>query len=129
MMRAIDTNVLVRILIKDDENQSKKALKYVKKHGEVFISLIVLCETIWVCKDCYDLNKDEIIQVINHILRTDQFIVDYSEVVWSALSEYKRVSIDFADCLIGAIAKFHSYLPVGTFDKKAKKSEYFEHIS
>lgn len=56
-MYAIDTNVLVRIIVKDDELQAKKALQYVKKHKNIFISHIVLCEFSWVCAACYEVKN------------------------------------------------------------------------
>lgn len=127
-MNAIDTNVLVRIIIQDDEQQTEKALEYVKKNNEVFINHVVLCEFSWVCMACYGLKKVELIRALDNILRTENFIIEASEIVWAALHEYKLVSADFSDCLIGACAHHRGYLRVGTFDKKASKSQFFELI-
>ena len=124
-MNAIDTNVLVRLIVKDDDVQAKKALNYVKKHGEVFISAVVLCETTWVFESCYDIKKRELINIIEKILTTTQLTVEYPEAIWLALNEYKRINTDFSDCLIGAIAKHHKCHEVVTFDKKAAKSTLF----
>jgi predicted nucleic-acid-binding protein len=125
-MKAIDTNILVRIIIKDDETQAKKALYYIKQNAEIFISLLVLCELSWVCIACYDLKKNELVKIIDNILRTGEFNVESSETVWTALHEYRSTNADFSDCLIGAIAKHHGCSKVATFDKKASNSHFFE---
>jgi len=125
-MKAIDTNVLVRLIVNDDEIQAKKALHYVKKHREVFISQIVLCEAAWVFSACYDFTKTDLATTIEHILKTEQFIIESSETIWSALLEFKRTKLDFTDCLIGATAKHQNKEPVATFDKKATRSFLFD---
>ncbi len=124
-MKAIDTNFLVRILVRDDEIQAHRALAYVQQ-GEVFISQIVLCELVWVLEECYDINKEELISVLESVLKTDQFIIENSDTVWTALGVYRKYSLDFADCLIGVSARQNSCEVTGTFDKKAARCELFE---
>jgi predicted nucleic-acid-binding protein len=127
-MHAIDTNVLVRIIVKDDETQTLKAKKYVEKLGEVFISLVVLCEFSWVLTSIYELNRSEFSQVIENILKTNQFLIEASDIVWDALHEYKKSNVDFSDCLIGSIAKHHKCTTIATFDKKACRIALFKLI-
>lgn len=127
-MNAIDTNVLVRIIVQDNDIQSHKALKYVQRHREVFISHVVLCEAMWVFESCYDVKKPELLLILEEILSTKQFAMENADIVWRSLREYKKVNSDFADCLIGAIAHYHNTKAVGTFDKKAAKSSFFELI-
>jgi len=127
-MIGIDTNVLVRLIVEDNDIQARKALKYLEKHSDVFISAIVICETAWVLESCYDLKKDELINVFENILRVDQFIIEHSEQVWIALNEYRKFNTDFSDCIVGAIAKSNDCDFVATFDKKAAKSQFFELI-
>ena len=127
-MIAIDTNVLIRLIVEDNDIQSSKALKFVRKQGEVFISAIVVCEATWILESCYNLKKAELINVFENMLRVDQFNIEYSEAIWLALNEYKRINADFSDCIIGAIAKTNDCHPVVTFDKKAAKSSFFELI-
>lgn len=127
-MKAIDTNVLVRIIVRDDEMQARRALKYVKREGEVFISLIVLCETLWVLEDCYNVHKTELSNILETILKTEQFALENSDIAWNALREYVQHTMDYADCLIATIAKYYNCENTGTFDKKAAKSELFELI-
>jgi predicted nucleic-acid-binding protein len=128
MMKAIDTNVLVRVIVNDDRAQGKKALAYIKEHQPVFIGLIVLCEFCWVSTACYKFSKSELIQSIENILRTDQFIIENSDLVWSAIQEYRNQGSEFSDCLIAMVAKHQGSSKVGTFDKKASHSKFFELI-
>jgi predicted nucleic-acid-binding protein len=127
-MNAIDTNVLIRIVVHDDEIQSRRALNYVKHQGEVFVSLIVLCESVWVLEDCYHLRKEELVHTLETILSTSQFMIESSDVAWMALRNYKNQPIEFSDCLIGALAQFYECKITATFDRKAAKTEYFELI-
>jgi len=127
-MNAIDTNVLVRLIVKDNDIQAKKALNYVKRYREVFISAVVLWEAVCVFEACYDIKKAELINVIEKVLSTAQFVFEYSEIIWVALNEYKRSNADFTDCLIGAIAKYNECEKIVTFDRKAAKSTFFELI-
>lgn len=128
-MIAIDTNVLVRLIVEDDHIQSQKALNSLKKHNNVFISAIVICETAWVLESCYSLKKSEMIDVFENILRIEQFDIEHSESIWLALNEFKKINTDFSDCIIGAIAKTNGHYPVLTFDKKAAKSSFFKLIN
>ena len=125
---AIDTNVLVRVIVKDNDIQARKALRFIKKHGVVFVSSIVLCETAWVLESCYEIKKAELISVLESILRIDQLNIEHSEAAWLAVSDFKDTSADFSDCLIAAIAKMRGCDLVGTFDKKASKIESFSLI-
>src|SRR5262245_44931433 len=124
-MRAIDTNVLVRVIVKDNEAQAKKALSYIKKHRHIFISQIVLCEAIWVFDSVYDFTKDELIMTIENILKTEQFEIENANLFWLTLTEFKHKNIDFTDCLIGITANYFYNAKVATFDKKAAKSSFF----
>jgi len=127
-MKAIDTNMLVRIIVKDDVAQGKKALEYIKKNQPVFISHIVLCEFSCVFVDCYKFKKNELITALENILKTEHFAIENSDIIWGALHEYKHLNADFSDCVIGALAKSQGANKVGTFDKKASNSVFFELI-
>jgi len=127
-MIAIDTNVLVRLIVEDNDIQARKALKFLEKHSEAFISAIVICEAAWVLESCYEFKKEVLVNVFENILRVDQFFIEHSEQIWVALNEYKKFNIDFSDCVIAAIAKLNDCDFVATFDKKAAKSQLFELI-
>jgi len=67
-MIALDTNVLIRFLVRDDEEQFERAERLIRRAaraGEpVFISLLVLLETEWVLRSRYKLSKAEILLII-----------------------------------------------------------------
>lgn len=127
-MIAIDTNVLIRIIVRDDDIQAKKAFNLIKKQEQVFVSLLVLQEVVWVLSTVYSIKKEKLIDIIDHILRGDCFFVESTEAVWFALIEYQQSDADFADCLIGTVARSYGYLHVATFDKDASKTQCFELI-
>ncbi len=130
-MIAIDTNVLVRLIVKDDEIQARKALKLIQsqEQSNVFIATVVICEMSWVLESCYQLKKPEIIRIFESLLRVKQFNVQASDVVWRALTAYECSQAEFSDCLISAVSKLHGAAYVTTFDKRAAKSEGFQLVS
>ncbi len=131
-MNGLDTNILVRYLIQDDEAQAKTANLYIKKHctddSPAFINRIVLCELVWVLESAYKYEKKQIFMVLEKILQTSQFVVEDSGSAWHALADYKKTNVDFSDSLIGAVNKLAGCKKTATFDKQAGKLPDFEFI-
>lgn len=127
-MIGIDTNVLVRIFINDDQIQARKAIKLIEQHPGVFVSAIVFCETIWVLQSRYHFNKSQLIIAIEKILKINECQIEYNDTIWAAFHEFQHSHADFSDCVIGAIAKTHGCNAVATFDKKAAKLKNFKLI-
>jgi predicted nucleic-acid-binding protein len=104
-MIGIDTNVLVRFLVKDDPAQFERAQKLIKRQAnegeEVSISLLVLLETEWVLRSRYDLSKNEIAGVLSGLLDSTEVRVEDEATVERALFVWKDSAAEFADCLIG----------------------------
>lgn len=123
--KAIDANVLVRVLVKDDLKQSKKALAFIQQNSPVFIGAIVLVESIWVLESCYQIKKPELITILESLFRVKQFEVEHIDACLVALKEYAVSNADFSDCLIGAVAQEQGCELTVTFDKKAAKSVFF----
>ena len=71
-MKALDTNILVRFLVKDDENQSESVYRLFKKaeseKDAFFVPLLVILETVWVLKAVYEISRPDILDAINDIL-------------------------------------------------------------
>lgn len=116
-MIAIDTNVLLRYLLDDDINQSKKASALITGTNKVLLTDIVLTETIWTLKGKkYKLDKGSIVKVINTLFAEPNIIFEDGQTVWRALSDYtkaksikvgsKRKEADFPDALIVNKAKY-----------------------
>ncbi|OGT47265.1 MAG: hypothetical protein A3E82_06675 [Gammaproteobacteria bacterium RIFCSPHIGHO2_12_FULL_38_11] len=125
-MIAIDTNHLLRLFVEKDHIQSHKAKKLVVQHNPVFISVIVLCETMWTLETRYHFTKKELILCIETILKAQQFNIEHREALWVAFSDFQHGAIGFADCIIGVIGKQHGCDFTATFDKKAAKSRHFK---
>jgi predicted nucleic-acid-binding protein len=129
----IDTNILVRYITQDDEIQSGIATEFIENYcsngNKVFINHLVICELVWVLKKCYKLSKPKIINVIQHILQISQFSIETPQIIWQALTDYKKGSADFADYVVGRTNIFNNCEETITFDKKASKSKGFSLLS
>lgn len=128
-MIALDTNVIVRFLVRDDKKQAAAAAKYIKRRctdeEPGFINAIVLCETVWVLTGAYSYARGQVADVIEKILRTRQLRVDRAEAAWQALAAYRKHRADFADAYIGKINRQLGAAHTVTFDKSAAKMEEF----
>ena len=124
-MLGIDTNVLVRFLVRDDEAQFEKARKLIKREvaagRRVFISLLVLLETEWVLRSRYSLSKFEIIAAISGLLDATDIQFEDEPAIEVAIFVWKESAADFADCLIGARNKRLGCRATATFDARAAK--------
>lgn len=128
-MLGIDTNVLVRFLVRDDEAQFGKARNLIKREvaagRSVFISLPVLLETEWVLRSRYDLPKEQIVDTISGLLNATDVRFEDEPTVEEALFVWKDNAANFADCLIGARNRRLGCDATATFDMKAAKLPWF----
>lgn len=124
-MIGIDTNVLVRFLVRDDEPQFRRALKLIRRElavGQpVFVSLLVLLETEWVLRSRYGFGKAEITMVISGLLDSSDVSLEDEASIETALFLWKNHAADFADCLIGARNGRLGCESTATFDTKASR--------
>ena len=127
-MLAIDTNAFLRIFVNDNDIQSHKAKKFIQTHGVVFVSAIVLCETLWVLKSHLQYNKTQLIEFLEKILKASQFDFEHRDSLWTAFHQFQHSTSGITDCIIAAIAKLHGCDAVATFDKNAAKSKNFKLI-
>ena len=126
-MRAVDTNVVVRLITRDDEQQVVIAEKYIEKGA--WISHLVLAETAWVLGDLYAMDHAAIATVIEMLLGHEHFTIQDADVVASALGRYRsKPSLGFSDCLVLEIARKAGHLPFGTFDKQLSRLEGAERL-
>ncbi len=128
-MIALDTNVVVRFLVEDDKAQSTKAAKLIKRamsqNKKLFISDIVLCESVWVLKRLYKLKKEPIISVLRHLLRAGHLAFVDEDRVARALDSFEEGKGDFADYMIAEHASSAGFEQVATFDKNLLKEDRF----
>jgi predicted nucleic-acid-binding protein len=119
-MRAVDTNVLVRLMTRDDAQQVKAAEAFVAKGA--WVSHIVLVESMWVLSSVYELGPSKIATAVEMLLSHKDLTLQDSEAVVAALARYlKKPSAGFSDCLVLEVARKAGHLPLGTFDRNLSK--------
>lgn len=124
-MLGIDTNVLVRFLVRDDEAQFDKARKLIRREVAagrcVFVSHLVLLETEWVLRSRYGLPKTLIVEAVSGLLDAADLQFEDEVAIEEALFVWKDAAADFADCLIGVKNRRLGCRATVTFDAKAAR--------
>ena len=119
-MLAVDTNVLVRLLARDDIKQARKADEVVAKGA--WISHLVLAEAVWVLDAVYARTPAQLIAALELLLVHESLVVQDADVVSSALAHFRaKPALGFSDCLVLEIARKAGHLPLVTFDKALAK--------
>lgn len=123
-MIALDTNVLVRLLTRDDEKQAERARKLFDQHaskdGALFVSDVVLAELAWTLDRSYRLERNEIARAVRSLLDNATLRFESAEVVRAALALQEQAGTSFPDCLIAARAQEQECKSLVTFDKGMK---------
>lgn len=132
-MIGLDTNVLVRYIVRDDARQAALSDKLIEakctKEQPGCISLVVLCELVWVLSRGYGYAREVIVEVLSRIIAADDLLVENSERARVALNLYRRGTADFADYLIGLGNRDQSAETTYTFDRRAADSDLFNMVS
>ena len=128
-MIAVDTNILVRFFVRDDEKQYQQAVKLLESCEEtnepVFISNIVLAELVWVLKGGYNVPKVDIIKTVSVLLTSSQFVFADAGLIRDTLASYQSGTADFADYLIGHDDIRQKARTTFTFDKRCGRDRLF----
>lgn len=120
MARAADTNVIVRLIVRDDPKQVARAMALAS--AGLWISHVVLVEVAWVLGSIYEMAEADVARAIELLLDHPDIIVEAPDVVRVALAQLRRrPGVDFADSLIVAIARKAGQPPVVTFDRALAK--------
>jgi predicted nucleic-acid-binding protein len=129
-MKGIDTNILVRFLVGDDEQQSKTVYDIFKKaeseKDELFVPLLVVLELIWVLDSVYAISRADILDSIKELLLLPILRFEHKSVLQQFTLSAQANRYDLADLLIAHSAKIQGCETVLTFDKKASKFKLFE---
>ena len=132
-MIGLDTNVLVRYIVRDDEGQAALATDLIESHCTAedpgFVNLIVLCETVWVLARGYRYDRATVAGVVRGILGAVELEVESSEIAWQALRAFERGKADFADYVIGACNRTHHASTTYTFDTRAAAHSDFSLVT
>ncbi len=116
-MRAIDTNVLVRLIARDDAAQVARAEKAIEKGA--WVSLLVLVETVWVLDAVYARTPKQIALAVEMLLNHAQLSIQDAQLAARALEHFRaHPKLGFSDCLILEIARQSGHIPLATFDRK-----------
>lgn len=119
-MRAVDTNILVRLVTRDDAKQVVAAEAFIAKGA--WVSHLVLTESMWVLGSVYNLEPAAIATAIEMLLSHKDLTVQEADVVTAALVHFrKRPKLGFSDCLILEVARKAGHIPLGTFDRDLSK--------
>ncbi|MFN2421541.1 MAG: PIN domain-containing protein [Gemmatimonadota bacterium] len=126
-MRAIDTNVLVRLITRDDPRQVVSADRFVEKGA--WVPLLALAETTWVLAAVYERRAAEIAAAVELLLNNPQLAFQDPDVVAAALAAFRtRPSVGFSDCLLLEITRKAGHLPLGTFDRDLSRLDGAERL-
>ena len=121
-MRSIDTNVLVRLIARDDAAQTALAEAFIEKGA--WVPLIALVETAWVLDAVYERTAEQIATCVDMLLSHQQLVLDRGDIVEAALGQFRaKPKAGFSDCLMLEVARAAGHLPFGTFDKALARRE------
>lgn len=131
-MIGLDTNVLIRYIVRDDPLQAEAASRLIENRCSLenpgLINPVVLCEMVWVLNRGYGYNRITTARVIRRILSVREFQVSRAELAWKALRLFENGKADFSDYLIGLSNQREKAETTFTFDRRAAMSELFRMV-
>ncbi len=124
-MAALDTNILVRYLVRDDDKQlalAKKLIRAALAAGEtLFVPITVALELEWVLRSNFKFSKEEVTNTLSSLLAVSELSFESESAFEIALALYKKSSADFSDCMHISLAHAANERPLWTFDRSAAK--------
>jgi predicted nucleic-acid-binding protein len=124
-MASVDTNVLVRLLMRDDPAQAGLAQRLVAERlaagDTLFVPITVTLELEWVLRTRFGQDKPALLQALADLFSAVELSFDSERALEVALELYRRGAADFADCVHVALAAQAGEAPLWTFDKAAAK--------
>ena len=126
-MRAVDTNVVVRLVTRDEPRQTARAEAFVAKGA--WVSHIVLVEVIWVLDSVFELPHKQLVTAIDMLLNHRDLVLQEPDVVSAALARFRRrPRLGFSDCMVLESARKAGHVPLATFDKDLGKLDDVERL-
>ena len=120
-MRFVDTNIFLRFLIDDDPRKTDACEALFKKAvaGEepLFTTDMVIAEIIWVLESYYEVNKQDVREMVEKILNTENLICPGKEILINALALYGEKNIDFIDAYNAFTIKMNGINELYSYDK------------
>jgi len=124
-MIGIDTNILVRLFVQDDPDQSLRVdslLQSLSFHHPGFVPSVAMVELAWVLRKRYGVSKPQIISHIQQLLESPEIVLENEAALKQALHRFGSTNADFADCLIERVCSLAGCVRTVTFDSTAAKS-------
>ena len=126
-MRAVDTNVLVCLITRDEVRQVAAAERYVERGA--WVSHLVLAEATWVLSAVYERDPGAIGLAVEMLLNHEHLTLQDADVVAAAVEHFRsRPALGFSDCLVLEVARKAGHLPLGTFDRGLAKLDGAERL-
>ncbi|OWQ48195.1 hypothetical protein CDL60_06335 [Roseateles noduli] len=122
-MCAVDTNVLIRLIVQDDASQVEAVTRLRERYAQLarrlFVSTTVLLELEWVLRSRFQFNKSQVLHAIEQLMSSGEIEFEREDAVLVALEGYAQSSADMADCIHAAMATANKRSPFHTFDRQA----------
>ena len=124
-MAALDTNLLVRLLVADEAEQLACVRTLlqdaIERDEPLFVPVSVFLELEWVLRSVYRIGKSDIVSTLSAVLSTAELVFESEAGIEWALHQYENTAADFSDCLHVALAEAAGHRPLWTFDRKAAR--------
>ena len=124
-MTGVDTNVVLRYLLRDEPAQAARAARELERDERFLIGSVVLCELVWVLEAGYGFTRAEIVATLEKVLATAQFEIEGKDLALAALDDFRRSTADFSDCLVGRRNRAAGASETVTFDRGLRGLEGF----
>jgi predicted nucleic-acid-binding protein len=132
-MIGLDTNVILRLFVDDDVDQTQMARDFVVSRCTAddpgFIDRVALCEVVWVLIGVYGYGRAAVADVLEKLLASRDMRLEDQDIVRLAVRDFRVSNVDFADVLIGHVNLAHGCEATATFDRKAAKLKGFMRLS
>ncbi len=131
-MIGLDTNVLLRFLLKDDPVQTSQArtlLQSLTPDQPGWVGIATVLEIAWVLSNTKAMSRDAVAKAITDLLALDTVTVERAGAVAWAVQNFRFTKADFADCLIAASGRAAGCSKTVTFDRIAARDAGMELLS
>lgn len=122
-MIGLDTNVLIRWLVRDDPERSRKVEQFLSEHLEegFFISTVVILEVWWVCRSVYGFTGEEVTAAFAELLESAELTMEHENALRQAVEHYSGSAADLEDLLLAQIHVENGCRHTVTMDRKAAR--------
>ena len=132
-MIGLDTNVVLRYLVRDDPWQLSRAAHLIERKLSAeepgFVSLVVTAEIVWNLLSNYEYSREELIEALDTLLSVESLLFQNEREISEALAAMRVGTASFPDALISALSTNAGCTTTYTFDRKASRSPGFKLLS